>query len=75
MILPDKITPPSDALIFKALKFNKEYLSSNKSLKKFHYSLYQNDLSIDEYIKIMDVLFLLGFITNDEVNLTNDIED
>lgn len=75
MILPDKITPPSEALIYKALEFHKEYLAPNNSLEKFHYSLYQNALNIDEYIKIMDVLFLLGFLTNDEVSLTNDIED
>ena len=70
MILPDKITPPSEALIYKALEFHKEYLVLNNTLEKFHYSQYQNDLNIDEYIKIMDVLFLLGFLTKDGVNFT-----
>lgn len=75
MILPDKFTPPNDALIYKALKFHKEHIQQNNSPKRFRYSLYQKKLTVDEYVKIMDVLFLLGFITNDEVNLTNDIED
>lgn len=75
MILPDKITPPKDALIYKALKFHTEYLEQNNSPERFRYSLYQDLLTIDEYIEIMDVLFLLGFITNDEVNITNDNAD
>lgn len=75
MILPDKITPPSEALIYKALKFRKEFLVSNNTLDKFQYLLYQSHLNIDEYIKIMDVLFLLGFLTKDEVNFQNDIKD
>lgn len=75
MILPDKITPPSEALIYKALEFNKKYLNSNNTPNKYHYSKYQSDLNIDEYIKIMDILFLLGLLTINEVDITNDIED
>ncbi|EAC2132126.1 hypothetical protein DYZ55_02319 [Listeria monocytogenes] len=66
MIISTKITPIHKSLIYKAL-----LLLSNESHNLSYKSNHEKFNSIIEYIDVMTILFALGYIESENLEVTN----
>ncbi|UED78405.1 hypothetical protein FH508_0013110 [Lysinibacillus sp. CD3-6] len=67
MIIPDKYTPPEKSLIYKSMQlyFDNPEIFNLRDNYKYNKSIFKD---VDEYIKVLTLLYTLGIIKESEVS-------